>query len=117
MLWSIDEDGSLLGEVIDTFLRIAPKRLESLRETSDPAALERAAHSFLGSCVNLGAVRMGELCAKLEHLGRAGSMEGAKALVAALEDDYRGVRLALEAEKERLTERPPGGSRAAPPRA
>jgi PAS domain S-box-containing protein len=117
MLWSIDEDGSLLGEVIDTFLRIAPKRLESLRETSDPAALERAAHSFLGSCVNLGALRMGELCAKLEHLGRAGSMEGAKALVAALEDDYRGVRLALEAEKERLTERPPGGSRAAPPRA
>ncbi len=116
-LWSIDEDGSLLGEVIDTFLRIAPKRIESLREASDPAVLERAAHSFLGSCGNLGALRMSELCAKLEHLGRAGSTEGAQALVAALEDDYRGVRRALEAEKERLKQRPRGGARAAPPRA
>ena len=117
MLWSIDEDGSLLKEVIDTFLRIAPKRLESLRAASDPAVIERTAHSFLGSCANLGALRMADLCAKLEQLGRAGSTEGAKALVAALEDDYRGVRRALEVEKERLKEKPRPGARAAPPRA
>jgi PAS domain S-box-containing protein len=117
VLWSIDEDGSLLREVIDTFLRIAPKRLESLQAASDPAVIERTAHSFLGSCANLGALRMAELCAKLEQLGRGGSTEGAKELVAALEDDYRGVRRALEAEKERLKERPRQSARSAPPRA
>src|SRR5262249_10500963 len=56
-LWDIDA-GSLLTEVIDTFLRIAPLRLAALRKAADKkdaAALERLAHSFLGSCANLGA--------------------------------------------------------------
>ena len=117
-LVSIDEDGSLLREVIDTFLRIAPRRLESMREAADPGTLERAAHSFLGSCANLGARRMAALCARLEQLGRAGSTEGARELVAALEAEYPPVREALEAEKARLVERRlPGGEPASPTRA
>jgi len=116
-LLSIDEDGTLLVEVIDTFLRISPKRMESLREATDPGTLERAAHSFLGSCANLGARRMAEICARLEHLGRAGSTEGALELVAILEEEHRVIRRALEAEKARLAARRPGGERAVPPRA
>jgi len=117
-LLSIDEDGALLVEVIDTFLRIAPKRLESLREASDPRSLEHAAHSFLGSCANLGARRMADLCARLEHLGRAGSTEGAADLVVLLEEEHGLVRTALEAEKARLKEaRRPGDARVVPPRA
>ena len=116
-LFSIDEDGTLLIEVIDTFLRISPKRMESLREATDPGTLERAAHGFLGSCANLGARRMAELCARLEHLGRAGSTEGAPELVAILEEEHRVIRRALEAEKARLAERRPGGERVVPPRA
>jgi HPt (histidine-containing phosphotransfer) domain-containing protein len=102
-LWSIDEEGSLLEEVIETFLRIAPRRIESLREAlGDPATLERVAHSFLGSCGNLGASRMADLCGRLEHLGRAGSTQGAAALVEALEHEHLAVRRALQGEKERL---------------
>jgi two-component system, sensor histidine kinase and response regulator len=102
-LWSIDEEGRLLEEVIETFLRIAPRRLESLREAlGDPATLERVAHSFLGSCGNLGARRMADLCARLEQLGRAGSTLGAAALVEALEHEHLAVRRALQGEKERL---------------
>jgi len=116
-LFSIDEDGTLLGEVIDTFLRIAPKRLETLRRAGDPGSLERAAHSFLGSCANLGARRMAELCARLERLGRAGSTEGAAEVVAALDAEHAVVRRALEEEKARLPARPAGEEPAAPSRA
>jgi len=63
--------------------------------------VERAAHSFRGSCANLGARRMAEICARLEDLGRTGSTEGSRELVRALETEYEGVRVALEAEKER----------------
>jgi CheY-like chemotaxis protein len=103
-LRSIDPEGSLLREVVDTFARIAPLRIGTLRKAggkADPVTLERAAHSLLGSCANLGARRMAELCARLEELGRNGSTEGARELVNALETEYNGVRRALEAEKQR----------------
>ncbi len=115
-LRNIDPEGSLLREVVDTFVRIAPLRMGTLRKASgkaDPAALERAAHSLLGSCANLGARRMAELCARLEELGRNGSTEGARELVNALEAEYGGVRRALEAEKQRVL--PPTPSRGAKP--
>ena len=114
-LWGIDSDGTLLGEVIDTFLRIAPLRLASLGKAvakKDATALERAAHSFLGSCANIGAKGMANACARLEEAGRAGSVEGTAAIVAQLETDLTKVRGALLKEKRRL-ERPPAGPRPA----
>jgi CheY-like chemotaxis protein/HPt (histidine-containing phosphotransfer) domain-containing protein len=110
-LWGIDSDGTLLGEVIDTFLRIAPLRLASLGKAvakKDATALERAAHSFLGSCANIGAKGMANACARLEEAGRGGSLEGTAAIVAQLETDLAKVRAALLKEKRRL-ERPPTG--------
>jgi len=93
-LVSIDEDGSLLEEVVATFLRLAPARMTSLRRaaTRSPSQLERTAHSFLGSCANLGCRRMAELCGRLEVLGRSGSTEGAPELVRALEREWTAVR-------------------------
>jgi CheY-like chemotaxis protein/HPt (histidine-containing phosphotransfer) domain-containing protein len=114
-LWGIDSDGTLLGEVIDTFLRIAPLRLSSLGKAvakKDATALERAAHSFLGSCANIGAKGMANACARLEEAGRGGSLEGTAAVVAQLERDLAKVRSALLKEKRRL-ERPPAGDRPA----
>jgi two-component system sensor histidine kinase/response regulator len=98
-LMSVDDDGSLLDEVVATFFRIAPLRLAALRKAArgSAAQLERAAHSFLGSCGNLGCRRMAELCARLEVLGRSGSTSGAGALVLALEEEYAAVTPHLEA--------------------
>jgi two-component system sensor histidine kinase/response regulator len=107
-LWGIDSDGTLLGEVIDTFLRIAPLRLASLGKAvvkKDATALERAAHSFLGSCANIGAKSLANTCARLEKQGRAGNLEGTAMLVAQLESGLSRVRAALLKEKRRL-ERP-----------
>ncbi|HXB56470.1 MAG TPA: response regulator [Vicinamibacteria bacterium] len=109
-LWAIDGDGSLLREVIDTFLRIAPLRLAGLRKAGqkgDAPSLERLAHSFLGSCGNLGARQMAALCGRLEDLGRSGAAAGAPPLVTALESEYAVVRQALEDEKTRMGRRGP----------
>ena len=98
-LMSVDDDGTLMDEVVATFLKIAPIRLTAIRKASKGNAeqLERTAHSFLGSCGNLGCRRMADLCARLEVLGRSGSTEGAPALVRSLEEAFAAVRPQLEA--------------------
>jgi PAS domain S-box-containing protein len=111
-LMSVDEDGTLMDEVVSTFLRIAPARLAALHKAAkeDAAQLERASHSFLGSCGNLGCRRMADLCAKLEVLGRSGSTEGAPDLVRALEEELAAVRPHLEALPGRHPKRAAGGA-------
>ena len=97
-LMSVDDDGTLMDEVVATFLRIAPVRLEAIHKAAqgNAAQLERTAHSFLGSCGNLGCRRMADLCAQLELLGRAGSTQGAPELAHALEAELVAVRPHLE---------------------
>jgi PAS domain S-box-containing protein len=113
-LMAIDEDGTLMDELVATFLRIAPARLAAIRKAADgdAAQLESAAHSFLGSCSTLGCGRLAELCARLELLGRSGSLEGAAALADALEAEYAAVRPRVEA----LPARHPSRSGGAPAR-
>ena len=98
-LMAVDDDGTLMDEVVATFLKIAPVRLGAIRRAAKGNAvqLERTAHSFLGSCGNLGCRRMADLCARLEVLGRSGSTEGAPELARALEEEYAAVKPQLEA--------------------
>jgi len=98
-LMSVDDDGTLMDEIVATFLRIAPARLAAIRKAAkgNAAMLEREAHSFLGSCGNIGASRMAQLCARLEVLGRSGSTEGAAELARTLEAELAAVRPQLEA--------------------
>ena len=53
----------------------------------------------MGSSAHLGATRMDALCEILQEQGRAGSISGAAALLAVLEEEFERVRMALEAEK------------------
>jgi PAS domain S-box-containing protein len=97
-LMSVDDDGTLMDEIVATFVRIAPLRIGAIKKAAragDAAALERAAHSFLGSCGNLGCRRMAELCAQLEILGRTGSTGGAADTVREIEDAYAAIKPAL----------------------
>ena len=98
-LLSVDDDGTLMDEVVATFLRIAPARLAAIKKAAkgNAAMLEREAHSFLGSCGNIGARRMAETCARLEVLGRSGSTEGAVEIAHMLEQELVSVRPQLEA--------------------
>jgi two-component system sensor histidine kinase/response regulator len=111
-LMAVDDDGTLMDEVVATFLKIAPVRLAAVRRAAkgNPAQLERAAHSFLGSCGNLGCRRMADLCARLEVLGRSGSTEGASDLSRALEEEYAAVKPQLEALPARHPKRAAAGA-------
>ncbi|WP_339845166.1 Hpt domain-containing protein [uncultured Halopseudomonas sp.] len=65
----MQEDYALL---VDTFSRDAHKRLAQLRlclESEDWEAFRQAAHSFKGSCGNMGAVALQEACEVAERAG------------------------------------------------
>ena len=97
-LMSVDDDGTLLDEIVETFVRIAPVRIGAIKKAAraaDASALERAAHSFLGSCGNVGCRRMADLCARLEVLGRAGSTAGAADTVREIEEAYVAIKPTL----------------------
>jgi len=116
-LMAVDQDGTLIDEVVGVFLRLAPVRLDALHRAAQGNAglLETTAHSFLGSCGNLGCRRMADLCARLEVLGRSGSTEGAPELVGILEEEWAAVRPQLEALPRRHPRRSGSGGGAAAP--
>jgi two-component system, sensor histidine kinase and response regulator len=96
-------DQELLAELAELFLEDVPPQLEVLREAiegGDAPSVERVGHTLKGSCGNMGALRMGTLCAELEEIGHSGELERAPVLFERLEAEFGRVRPALEAEME-----------------
>lgn len=96
-----DGDPSFLIEVIQQFLHDAPDHLKAIQQSvtdGNADSLMKAAHSFKGSCRNMGALSLGEHCMKLEEKGRNGEMEELNELLAMLDQEYPRVQLALETE-------------------
>ena len=89
-------------KLLDTFLDDSQKRVEALRKARDDAkALGQIAHSFKGSSGNLGAVRLAQLCQRLE----SESVEAAAdlgALVDQIDREFALVRPMYELERERF---------------
>lgn len=58
------------GFLIETFILDSQSRLATLTElleNKDADQIRRTAHSFKGSCSNLGALRLASLCSNLER--------------------------------------------------
>jgi HPt (histidine-containing phosphotransfer) domain-containing protein len=58
------------GFLIETFIQDSNDRLEKLHSligSNDEDAIRRASHSFKGSCSNLGALELANLCAAIER--------------------------------------------------
>ncbi len=84
--------------LVTTFLADSEQRLQSLRsaiDAGDALSLRETAHSFKGSSLNIGAVRLGEACRQLEALALDGVPADARARVDGLAGDYRQVAAAL----------------------
>ena len=95
-------------ELIDQFLRDAPRQLGDLREAlaqGDLQTLVREAHRLKGGCSIFGAHPMAALCGNLEARGRAGSVRGADAVLAQLESEFSRVQRSLESEKAKAFHR------------
>jgi len=104
VLDSLDGDSELLREVAGIFLTQVPIHMEKIRRSisePDPKLLERAAHALKGSAANLLAHGVVAAASKLEEIGNAGSLAGAKELLASLEEELGKLSSALtEFEKE-----------------
>jgi two-component system sensor histidine kinase/response regulator len=92
-------DGDLLREIVGMFHGQCEKCLAKLREAvakGDAVGIEFAAHALKGAAANLFAQESVEAALKLEELGRSGSANGAKELLAALESEISRLQLALK---------------------
>lgn len=93
-------DDSFLHELVEIFFVDSPQRIAEIEFSlgkGDPAKLVHAAHSLKGSSSNFGAWRLGELCERIEQLGRKGSFDKASAEVPKLKEEYARVRAELAA--------------------
>ena len=91
-------DPTMLLRFIDRFGPNARAALAAMREHRAAGAaheLSRAAHGLKGSAANLGAARLADLCADVEHLGDDGVVVDQPALVAVERELDAAVR-ALE---------------------
>ena len=80
--------------LIETYLKDSRERIGSLREamtSGDADAFAKAAHSFKGSCINIGAPHLGELCMKAEKAGKEGELSATPAMLDAIEAEFRNV--------------------------
>ncbi|WP_299409221.1 response regulator [Acaryochloris sp. IP29b_bin.148] len=91
----------LIADLLSTYLEDAPGRVDNMQQAVDeanPEALSDAAHALKSASAHLGAKHLAELCAEVETLGREGSMEGAKEMVAQISHAYQTIRTLFAAE-------------------
>ena len=85
--------------LIQTYISDSRDRIDALHQAlsdKDPDVFTKAAHSFKGSSVNIGAPRLGALCLRIERCGREGDLETGRQLMAALEAEFGTVRRLME---------------------
>ncbi|MWV12578.1 Hpt domain-containing protein [Pseudomonas sp. R-28-1W-6] len=90
--------------LLDTFLADSTERLRGLqqaRQAADAQALRLAAHSFKGSCSNMGAAQLAGLCKQLEEAARREQLDEAPALIEQIEREFAIVRILFRAERQR----------------
>lgn len=87
--------------LLDTFLADSDARMRQLHKTRDADTLGAIAHSFKGSCSNMGAIRLAQLCNKLEQRSKQKSQEGIEQLVDEIDGEFAIIRPLYEAERQR----------------
>jgi HPt (histidine-containing phosphotransfer) domain-containing protein len=90
--------------LLDTFLADSEERLCLLQtacRSGHAENLRQAAHSFKGSCSNMGAVLLAELCRELEEIARLELLDEAPELIERIEREFAIVRILYRAERQR----------------
>ena len=88
----MQDDYALL---LETFLADADNRLRQLHDAlgkDDMDAFRQAAHSFKGSCGNMGALAMEQACLEAEGAGVAGDRQAASVLLADIEQAFTRLK-------------------------
>jgi HPt (histidine-containing phosphotransfer) domain-containing protein len=93
----------MVAQVIEIFSSDARLRLERLTAklaAGNARELADEAHGLKGSCYNVGARQLGDLCLLLEDYGKSGTLEGAQVVLAELAPKLMQVLRFLETERE-----------------
>jgi HPt (histidine-containing phosphotransfer) domain-containing protein len=89
------EFGALMvAQICQAFAGDAPLRLARIGvklADNDAAGLITEAHGLKGSCHNIGARSVGEMCALLEEYGRVGALDGARVIYAQVSRELQEV--------------------------
>lgn len=96
---------NLLLELIDMFVKDAPKKLDILRnalQQSDFVEVRRVAHTLKGSSGSLGANQMMKICAEIEQRCKNKSFEGLENLLLQLEMEFIRAESVLLHEGEKI---------------
>jgi len=91
----------LAQEVVESFLRETPRRVDQMRRAvsrGDAEDLAFVAHSLKGSSGQLGALRVAALSEELEKRGRNEDLDGASGLLTEIEAEAARVSLLLESQ-------------------
>jgi signal transduction histidine kinase/DNA-binding response OmpR family regulator len=100
LLDRIEDDRSLLAELIEIFRREYPDNLQAAQraiELQSAEDLQRAGHTLRGALGNLSATRASALAAELEAAGRKKDLIGTQAIFDKLVPELSNVIRALEA--------------------
>lgn len=85
--------------LIRTYLSDSNERLDVLRSSlleRDAESFTKSAHSFKGSCINIGAPRLGALCADAELAGKDERLDEAVHILDDIQSEFSMVRQLLE---------------------
>lgn len=80
--------------LISTFINDSDEHIQRLHAAltdQDSDAVRRAAHSFRGSCHNLGAVQLASLCEHVEQRSLDGELAGLSDYLAKIEQEFSQV--------------------------
>lgn len=91
--------------LLDTFLADSVERLRQIQQAvavTDSQALRLAAHSFKGSCSNMGAPVLALLCKQLEDIARREQLADAPKVILQIEQEFLIVRDLLQDERRAL---------------
>ncbi len=85
--------------LITMFLKSSPPLMEKIRTaalSSDAQLLTTSAHTLKSTCLSLGAMRLGAICAELEQIGRNNALHELGGLVREAEGQFTAVSSAFK---------------------
>ncbi|MGI8809399.1 MAG: BREX system ATP-binding domain-containing protein [Acidimicrobiales bacterium] len=100
-LRALDDGGTFLAAVVDSFLTssvVSLQELAAAADSGDADALSRAAHRFKGEAAIVGAAPLASLCEDLESMTAPLDRAAARSLVVKADVEMATVRAALQAE-------------------
>ncbi len=92
---------TLFRRLLAVYLSYSPKAVVALLDAANDgnvSALKIASHSLKSSSANVGAVRLADLCRRVEARAMVGDVAGCAAIVKDLEAEYSEVARLLDAE-------------------